>query len=183
MQVICVLIRNQEVIFDFVEACFRFGARLAWTQEAVFLEFPVIQNSHSLDCLFTELEDLAEHFDVQTRIAAAEDAPTALCFAHFGVTQRELLPVEALRYYSSPFRESVEISGMIRNLRKDGIRSLQELRSQLPNAIAAKFGENAKQAFARWGSKNGQAWPGFQFLENFALYSMNGEHGVLESAS
>jgi hypothetical protein len=143
----------------------------------------VIQNSHSLERLFSELEDLAEHFDVQTRIAAAEDAPTALCYAHFGITQRESLPVEALRYYASPFKESLEVDSMIRNLKKEGIRSLRELRSQLPAAISVRFGETSKLAFARWSNRNGQAWPGFQFLENFAFHSMAGEESLLDTAS
>src|SRR5471030_784928 len=114
IQVICILVRNPEVIFDFVEACFRFGARLAWTQEAIFLEFPAPMRGRSLDHLFVEIEALAVHFDVQTKISVAEDAPTALCFAHYGVSKRELLPVEALRYYASPFRLSREVDAMVR---------------------------------------------------------------------
>lgn len=168
MQVICVLINNQEVIFDFVQACFRYGARLAWTQEAVFLEFPGVQSPYSLEKLFSSLEDLAAHFEVQTRIAAAEDAPTALCFAHYGVMRREQLPLDALKYYFSPFRVPEELKTALTLLRTRGYRTLKDLTKVLPSSLLQEFGNTLMEAWLRARDKSGRSWPGFQFLESFA---------------
>jgi hypothetical protein len=40
MKVICVLVREQDKIMDFAEECFRYSRRVAWTDHAVFLEWP-----------------------------------------------------------------------------------------------------------------------------------------------
>lgn len=167
MQVICILIRNPEVVFDFVEECFRYGAKLAWNQEAVFLEFPNAKSIYSLEKLFNSLEELAEHFDVQIRIASAEDAPTALCYAHFGVMPKERLPIESLRYFYSPLTVSEEISHLIRALKTTGHRVLKDAAPLLPSMIRTQFGDKAWEAMRRARDTNGRGWPGFPFLENF----------------
>ena len=167
MQVICVLVQEQEVIFDFVQACFRFGGRLAWSQEAVFLEFPFLQGSHSLPALFNEIEKLAEHFDTPIRIAVGEDAPSALAFAHYGPMAKEKLPLEALRYFASPFRYTEDTKQFITALKHKGYRILSDLQFALPTALQKEFGTQAAETVARAKAKNGKHWPGFQFLENF----------------
>lgn len=168
MQVVCVLIRNPEVIFDFVEECFRFGARIAWNQEAVFLEFPSPRSMYSLEELFNSIEILAEHFDIQTRIATAEDAPTALCYAHYGVMPKENLPLESLRHYYSPLVFPDELASFIRALRSSGYRNLKDIAHLLPSLLRTQFGDKAWEAVRRAREKSGRVWPGFSFLENFS---------------
>jgi len=168
MQVICVLIRNQEVIFDFVEECYRYGAKLAWNQEAVFLEFPHTQSIYSLEKLFTSLEELADHFDVQIRVATAGDAPTALCYAHYGVMPKEDLPIESLKYFYSPLTIPKEISTFIRVLRATGHNVLRDLHSLLPSMLRTQFGDIAWEAVRRARDAEGRGWPGFPFLENYS---------------
>ena len=97
--------------------------------EAVFLDLTAVRNQHAASTLALKLGSLARRFGYLSRIAFAEDAPTALALTRFQAEKKQELPIEALLAYAQPFRDDPELEKevwqLISMIRLLGIRDLE----------------------------------------------------------
>lgn len=148
------------------EACLLFSPQVALGTDAVFVEV-----GHSSK-LFTEQEvirrvrEILEALDVAARIGLANDAPTALAFARYGLRSREALPVEALACYLSPF--SPRPFEGLEAFSKLGVLTLEDFQRIPRSEIPSRFGKLGLLAFERFLSAGVTAWPRFTPEEKIA---------------
>ena len=95
-RVACLLITKPVVSIEaFAEACFRFSPQVALRgEEAVFVEIGGSSHLFSEQTMPLRLTALCQRFDVQAKVAIADDAPTALAMARFRQADAKKLPLD-----------------------------------------------------------------------------------------
>lgn len=159
MQVVCLFPTDPSILPSLAEACLVFSPQVAQAEEAVFVEVSASRHLFTLEECFVRLRQIVAHFSVNTRVSWAEDIPTALAFARFGVTRREALPVEALADFLSPFQRQEFTSAPL--FRKLGVANLEDF-LRVPRAgLASRFGKEGLFAYERLLRSGEVAWPRF----------------------
>jgi len=105
------------------------------------------------------LRELLEVLDLKASLGVADDVPTALAFARFGILERENLPVEALADYLNPFSPSPFEGAEV--FRKLGVATLGDFKKVPRREIPSRFGKAGLLAFERLLNTGVVAWPRF----------------------
>lgn len=170
-RVICVYVQNRKSLEEFAEACLRFTPQIAVRDnEAVFLEIGGSLGLFTEETILARLSVLAQRFGLMPQLGVADDAPTALAMARFGVRRRELLPLMSLLDYAMPFERDLQVEAklrrMIETLQMLGLKSLQDFVRLPSKTITARFGEQGLEVSRRiYESFLGHldlVWPRFQ---------------------
>lgn len=166
MKVLCVYPKHDRSrLKALAEACLLFSPQVALAEEAVFVE---IGNSHHLfseqDCL-SRMARILEGFCLESRLSLAEDIPSSLAFARYGTHHKELLPIEALADYLSPFSPTLFRPAEI--FRKLGIETIGDFLKIPRREIPARFGKEGLLAYERFLRAKDLPWPRFMPEEKF----------------
>jgi protein ImuB len=141
------------------EACLFFSPQVALGEDAAFVE---IGNSHHLftveECL-SRMARVLENFQVEARLSIAEDVPSSLAFARYGVSRKEFLPIEALGDYLSPFVAHTFPAAEI--FRKLGVETLGDFLKIPRRELSSRFGKDGLLAYERFLRAKELPWPRF----------------------
>ncbi|MBI3557020.1 MAG: hypothetical protein HY074_12210 [Deltaproteobacteria bacterium] len=177
---------------ELAEACYRFSPQIAVREaepprepggkstSAIFLEIGKCTNLYSENTLFLRLAVLVQRFGVVAQIGLADDVPTALAMARFGLKQKDKLPLEALFDYASPFKydDAVhkKILGMIVTMRMLGLEKLDDFAKLATRQLASRFGSDGVELSMRIQKKSILAWPRFtpaeKIIEKVELHEL-----------
>ncbi len=149
------------------EACILFSPQVALGTDAVFAEVGASKKLFTEQEVIRRLQELLEVLEIkaspgtgaQVRIGLANDAPTALAFARYGIRSRDALPVEALACYLSPF--SPQPFAGLEAFAKLGVLTIEDF-MKIPRAeIPSRFGKAGLLAYERLLTASVTAWPRF----------------------
>ncbi|MBI3544250.1 MAG: hypothetical protein HY075_13350 [Deltaproteobacteria bacterium] len=166
-RVACLLLKGKAVpILELAEACHRFSPQIAVRdKEAVFLEIGACRNLYSEQSLLMRLNVLAQRFGCFGQVGFADDAPTALALARFGVSSRDKLPLEALYDYASPFGHDdasyKKVMGLIVTMHMLGLSHLKDFAELPTKTLASRFGSHGVELSLRLHNRAPFAWPRF----------------------
>jgi len=170
-RVACLLITKPVVSIEaFAEACFRFSPQVALRgEEAVFVEIGGSSHLFSEQTMPLRLTALCQRFDVQAKVAIADDAPTALAMARFRQADAKKLPLEALSDFLSPFRNDSDLdkraAKIVDSLRSLGLNTLEDF-SKLPTGtLASRFGKEGFELSYLIQQSYARPWPLFRLPE------------------
>lgn len=160
MRVVCLYTGPQcERLPALAEACILFSPQVALGTDAVFAEVGASKKLFTEQEVIRRLQELLEAMEITARIGLANDAPTALAFARYGVRSRDALPVEALACYLSPF--SPQSLPGLEAFAKLGILTIEDF-TKIPRAeIPSRFGKLGLLAYERLLTASVTAWPRF----------------------
>ena len=166
-----------ETLHALAEACFRFTPQIALGERAVFLEIGASHRLFSEQLLTMRLDRLAKRFGFLSRVTFGGSAGEALALARYpSFLYARDLPLESLTGYAFPFvsergspdPEAVKkIAELIRTLKLLGLKTVGELATLPPPALASRFGKEALKlggcvrAEGPGRPGHGEAWPGF----------------------
>lgn len=169
-RIACMIIKSRASILELAEACTRFSPQIAVRgNEAIFLEIGRCRNLYSESSLVARLGVLAQRFGFVPQIGFANDVPTALAAARFGINRRDKLPLEALLDYASPFQHDEQtkqrVTEIIGTMKMLGLTTLEDF-AQLPTkTLASRFGVAGVELSQRIHQRAMLAWPRFQPAE------------------
>jgi protein ImuB len=166
MLVLCVFPRHRDCLPALAEACLAFSPQVALGEEAAFAEIGASHRVLSREDVLESLSAILKESGIQARVATAEDIPSALAFARYGLSHRESLPVEALADYFSPFRAAVFSPAPL--LRRLGVETLGDFLNVPHAEIPARFGREGWEAYERYLRAEEIAWPRFVPEEKIA---------------
>lgn len=141
------------------EACILFSPQVALGSDAVFVEVGASRKLFTEQEVIRRLRELLEALEIAARIGLANDAPTALAFARYGLRSRDALPVEALACYLSPF--APQPFGGLEAFVKLGVLTLEDFQRIPRGEIPSRFGKAGLLAYERFLSAGVTAWPRF----------------------
>lgn len=177
--------RSRQRFQELAEACLRFTPLVAARgDEALFLDvtacrsllrespvsgIPPKASAPTEHGFLLRLTTLASRFGCRVRITISGDPGTALAMARHGCAHPELLPVDALTEYASPFRADAKlearVAAVISTLNALGIESLQEFAKLPPGTLASRFGPEGVDLGHRICDSFGLPWPGLRLPE------------------
>src|SRR4051794_6903880 len=104
MRVACVLFHHEVRLAEFAQACVRFSPQISLRNpNAIFIEIGKCRNLYSEQSFIARLHVLLRRFNYQAQIEIADDIPSALAFARYGVRTMDDLPLDSLSYFGDPF--------------------------------------------------------------------------------
>ena len=192
-RIACILVKGTAPLMELAEACYRFSPQIAVREAepareaggkqtaAIFLEIGKCSSLYSENTLFLRLAVLVQRFGVVAQIGIAEDVPTALALARFGLKQKDKLPLEALSDYASPFKYDdgvhKKILGMIVTMRMLGLERLDDFSRLATRQLASRFGSDGVELSQRIQQKIPLAWPRFvpaeKIIEKVELHELS----------
>ncbi len=192
-RIACILVKGTAPLMELAEACYRFSPQIAVREAepprepggrptaAIFLEIGKCSKLYSENTLFLRLAVLVQRFGAIAQIGLADDVPTALALARFGLKERDKLPLEALFDYGSPFKydDAVhkKILGMIVTMRMLGLEKLDDFAKLPTRQLASRFGSEGVELSMRLQQKIPMAWPRFtppeKIIEKVELHELS----------
>lgn len=161
MRVVCVRFDGQIDLQRFAESCFILSPQIALGHKWLFIEIGACRKLYSEQTMYGRLQVLLKKFNLRAQVSIANDIPTSLALATFGVQQKTLLPIEALAIYLDPFSEANETLKVPTLLRKLGISNLTEVLRIPRKSLGVRFGKDILFAVDRMESATHIPWPTF----------------------
>jgi hypothetical protein len=168
MRVVALLYSDPAVLVPVAEASLQWTPGVAVSHEAVFLEIGKCRRLYREETLLLRLRVLNNRLGFKPKTGVANDPSTALALARFQLPRRELLPVEAMIDYFSPWKPTDALNGLVSSLRKLGILKLKEFLSLPAKTLSERFGKDALEALRKIREADRILWPAFARKETIA---------------
>lgn len=168
MRVLCIYFltglddKKQNAIEKMAEACLRFSPLIAIGHRAIFLEIGACRKLYSEESVSLRVQVLMQRFQCRVQVAIADDIPTALAFAKYGVSDKYDLPVEALKIYASPFRTHKSLDHVVSLLQRLGIYTLKDILIIPRQSIVTRLGKETLLALQAMDNAKLMPWPSWQ---------------------
>jgi protein ImuB len=163
MRVLCVYflsgIDKKSSLEKIAEACLRFSPLIAIGHRAIFLEIGACRKLYTEESVTLRMQILMQRFLCQTQVAIADDIPTSLAFAKYGVLDKDELPVESLKIYASPFRPQKSLDHVVTLLQRLGIYTLKDILIIPRNSISSRLGKDTLLALHAIDNAEQMPWP------------------------
>jgi hypothetical protein len=184
VRVVCVLVEEQTNLEALAEALLRFTPRVCIGENSVFLDIAGCQGLYTEPGLRLRIQVLMGRLGVKYRLAIATDLPTALALAVFRQNHRDLLPIDALQIYASPFKTSQSMAKVIGVFKRLGLRTLHDVKTLPFDTLAARVGKDGFQALLQAHSPAPAAWRRFVAPEKVVEFcAVDDSHGVRDYQS
>src|ERR1700693_587686 len=165
MRVVALLYSDPAHLQPIAEASLQWTPQAAVSREAVFLEISRCGKLYREQTLLSWLQALNKRLGFKPKIAVANDLPTALAMARFRLSQRGLLPVEALSDYFSPWKPAAGVVRMIELLKKLGVLRVEEFLKLPPQTLSSRFGKEGIMLVRKIREAGKMVWPYFVLPE------------------
>lgn len=160
-------------LLSLAEACHRFTPLISYREgEAIFLDMTASLHLFQQDNFARRVHALSRRFGFIPRIAAADDAPSALALARTGIRNLKDLPLESLVDFLSPFESigsdpslSKRARRMIDTLGTLGLSTLDDFLRVPTEMMASRFGVEGVYLAERVRKTRVEAWPGLKLPE------------------
>ncbi len=162
MRVLSLLYSNPAPLLTIADASLQWTPQIAVSHEAVFLEIGKCRKLYREPILLSRLRSLNKRLGIKPKVAVANDLPTSLAMARFQVPQRELLPVEALSDYFSPWEPTDALNLMITLLKKLGVYRLADFLKLPAKTLSSRFGSEGVLALQKINEAAQIHWPVFR---------------------
>jgi protein ImuB len=159
MRVLSLLYSNPAPLLTIAEASLQWTPQIAISHEAVFLEIGKCRKLYREPALLSRLRALNQQLGFKPKVAIANDLPTALAMARFQVPRRELLPVEALSDYFSPWAPTDTLHLMISLLKKVGVDRLVDFLKLPAASLSSRFGKEGVLVIQKINQAARLPWP------------------------
>jgi protein ImuB len=185
MRVLCIYflsgIEKNNSLEKIAEACLRFSPLIAIGQRAIFLEIGACRKLYTEESVSLRIQILMQRFLCQVQVAIADDIPTALAFAKYGVLDKSELPVESLKLYASPFRPQKHLDSVVLLLQRLGIYTLKDILAIPRNSIPSHLGKDTSLALQSIDNAKLMPWPQWKLVEKiFESENISEEFHILD---
>jgi protein ImuB len=172
MRVVCIYLHRERNLTALAEVFYRFTPQIMVSgSRALFLEVSKCRGLYSEERLLKWTRLTLQRLNVGAQVAVADDVPTALSFAFFKMVDKNLLPIEALRFFADPLSESPQetraTQDMITNLRRLGVCTLLECSRLSVREVSSRFGSLGLTALFRVLGQCQVVWRHFVPSERF----------------
>src|SRR5688572_17990096 len=114
MRVVCLYLHQEQNVLPLAEVFYRATPQIMVRGErAIFMEVSKCAGLYSEASFLRRAKVTLARMQIRAQMAVADDIPTALSFAFFKMSNKNLLPIEALRFYADPMGDQPETSTQI----------------------------------------------------------------------
>lgn len=170
MRVICIYLQKSQNLQTLAESVYRLTPQVCMRGgEALFLEITQCQSLYSEQNIFLRLQALLKRLNIEAKITAAPDAPTALAKARYHAADRLDLPIGALHDFASPFEFDSDLfrqcEKIVTTLERLGVRTLKDFVKLPVKSLSSRFGELGVKLYSRVLNSKDLIWPRFTPVE------------------
>lgn len=181
MKVVCLYFDRPQPVQAIAEVFYRFTPQIAVRGEssagslgrAIFLEISKCDKLYDEHAFLKRTQLILKRLALNAQMSVAEDIPTALSQAVFKNVRKELLPIEAIRFYADPLAKNPEgdkkLIKAIETLRSLSLVTLGDFVHLSSREILARFGPLVLTAYLRIKCQYDLPW------EKFAPSEVMGE--------
>lgn len=174
MRVVCILLKKNTDAQSIAEIFYRATPQIIIKgNDAIFLEISKCQSLYSEQTFLKRTLVTLKRISVHAKVSIADDIPTALALAVYPVGRKELLPIDALKYYFDPLDhfpdERLSILNAINVLKSLRVLYMNDFLKIPAYQISPRFGGSLLMAYQRAaGDEHPILWPPFQPRQNVA---------------
>lgn len=139
------------------EACLAFSPQIAIGRGAVFVEIEASRRLFDAQECIRRVHEMLDLLEIKAEAGVGSSPAEALAFARYSVNQGDLLPVEALACFFSPF--ACAPFPELELFRKLGVLTLGDFKKIPRVEIPARFGKAGLLAYERLLEASRVAWP------------------------